>query len=45
MQNIVQIIVNADDLGATPKVNDDTFELIDKGKVTSATMIANAPHL
>ena len=44
MRNIVQIIVNADDLGATPKVNDDTFELIDKGKVTSATMIANAPH-
>jgi len=45
MRDVVHIIVNADDLGATPKVNDDTFELIRQGKITSATMIANAPHL
>ena len=43
MPNAVQIIVNADDLGATYKVNDVTFGLIAQGKVTSTTMLANGP--
>ena len=45
MANVVQIIVNADDLGASQMVNDVTFDLVAQGKVTSATMIANAPFL
>ena len=40
-----KVIVNADDLGATQLVNDVTFEMIGQGKVTSATMIANAPFI
>jgi len=43
MSQTVQVIVNADDLGATPMVNDVIFELMGKGKVTSATIIANSP--
>ena len=45
MPNVVQVIVNADDLGMSPEVNDATFELIGQGKVTSATMLANAPSI
>ena len=41
----VDVIVNADDLGATPEVNDSIFELIDQGQVSSATLIANAPYI
>jgi len=37
------VIVNADDLGTSERVNERTFELIDSGLVTSATLIANAP--
>lgn len=37
-----RVIVNADDLGLSAKVNDATFGLIEAGRVTSATMIANA---
>lgn len=37
------VIINADDLGISRQVNDATFRLIDKGIVTSATIIANAP--
>jgi chitin disaccharide deacetylase len=36
-------IVNADDLGISVSVNDEIFELIAAGKVTSATVIANGP--
>ncbi len=35
------MIVNADDLGATVPVNDAIFALMDKGRVTSATILAN----
>ena len=41
----VRLIVNADDLGASPAVNDATFALIEQGLVTSATLIANAPYV
>lgn len=35
------LIVNADDLGATVPINDAIFALMDKGLVTSATILAN----
>ena len=38
-----QIIVNADDLGASMSVNDRVFELMSKRAVTSATILANGP--
>lgn len=40
-----QVIVNADDLGISPQVNDSVFKLMELGLITSATLIANAPHL
>ena len=39
----MQVIVNADDLGLSPLVNDEIFSLIANGCVTSSTIIANAP--
>ncbi len=39
------IIINADDLGASQKVNDAIFSLMDQELVSSATMIANAPFI
>ena len=45
MPDVVKVIVNADDLGMYPEANDATFELIGQGKVTSATMLANAPSI
>ena len=39
----VAIIVNADDLGISREVNDATFDLMSRGRITSATIIANAP--
>jgi predicted glycoside hydrolase/deacetylase ChbG (UPF0249 family) len=36
-------IVNADDLGCAPDVNRAIFELIERGRVTSATLMANGP--
>ena len=41
----IPVIVNADDLGISQKVNCATFELIEAGLVTSATLMANAPHI
>ena len=41
----VQVIVNADDLGESPKVNEAIFALLDRGLVTSATIIGNAPFV
>lgn len=41
----VKVIVNADDLGCTPDVNRAIFDLIDCGRVTSATLMANAPAI
>jgi len=39
----VKAIVNADDLGCAPDVNRAIFELIDRRRVTSATLMANGP--
>lgn len=39
----MRIIVNADDLGMSPQVNAAVFELMSRGVVSSATLIANAP--
>jgi|SRR5579883_152168 len=38
-----RVIVNADDLGCTPEINRAIFELIERGRVTSATLMANGP--
>lgn len=40
----MQFCVNADDLGLTTQVNDETFDLISRGLVDSASIIANAPE-
>lgn len=37
------LIVNADDLGTNEVINDKIFSLIKAGRVTSASLIANAP--
>jgi len=37
------IIINADDLGASPRVNDAIFRELDAGRITSTTIMANAP--
>jgi predicted glycoside hydrolase/deacetylase ChbG (UPF0249 family) len=37
------LIVNADDLGASEVINNETFALMESGLVTSATLMANAP--
>lgn len=37
------LIVNADDLGTSQSINEETFALMESGLVTSATIIANAP--
>jgi len=39
----VRLVVNADDLGLTPGVNRGIIEAHQKGIVTSATLMANAP--
>lgn len=39
--NPVPVIVNADDLGLSPEVNEATFDLIAAGRLTSATILAN----
>ncbi len=39
----MKVIVNADDLGYSEQVNDSIFELMRKGRVTSATVLANGP--
>ncbi len=38
-----RVIVNADDLGMSEKVNDAIFAMVEKGRVKSATMLANGP--
>jgi predicted glycoside hydrolase/deacetylase ChbG (UPF0249 family) len=40
---IVAVIVNADDLGMNHEVNEATFDLMATGRISSATIIANAP--
>jgi predicted glycoside hydrolase/deacetylase ChbG (UPF0249 family) len=39
----MKIIINADDLGISRLVNDEIFSLIAKGRISSATIMANAP--
>lgn len=41
----MRLIVNADDLGISETVNDAIFDLIGRGLVTSASIIANGPAL
>ena len=41
----LKVTVNADDLGLSEGVNAEIFRLIDAGRVTSATLIANAPTI
>jgi predicted glycoside hydrolase/deacetylase ChbG (UPF0249 family) len=40
-----RLIVNADDLGISPEVNDAIFELMSLGRITSSTILANGPAL
>src|SRR5262245_43470654 len=37
------VIVNADDLGMSREVNEAIFALMARGRVTSASLLANAP--
>src|SRR5437773_603222 len=37
----MKIIVNADDLGINPQVNAAVFDLMSRGRITSATVLAN----
>jgi len=39
----LSIIINADDLGASTRVNDAIFRELDANRVTSASIIANSP--
>lgn len=41
--NRIKIIINADDLGISTEVNDKIFALIEAGKLTSTTLLANGP--
>lgn len=41
----LSIIVNADDLGISREVNEAIFDRMDRGTVTSATLLANAPYV
>jgi len=41
----MDVIVNADDLGISSEVNEAIFALMERGKVTSATIIANGPNV
>jgi chitin disaccharide deacetylase len=43
MRPTVRAIVNADDLGLSPEVNHAIFALMAERRVTSATILANAP--
>jgi predicted glycoside hydrolase/deacetylase ChbG (UPF0249 family) len=39
----VAVIINADDLGISQRVNETTFDLMSKGRISSATIMANGP--
>jgi predicted glycoside hydrolase/deacetylase ChbG (UPF0249 family) len=41
----LKVILNADDLGYSAEVNHKIFALIDRGRVTSATLLANGPAI
>jgi predicted glycoside hydrolase/deacetylase ChbG (UPF0249 family) len=38
-----RVIINADDLGLSTRVNDAVFDLMTRGRISSATMLVNAP--
>ena len=40
---VVAVIINADDLGISQQVNEAAFDLMSKGRISSATIMANAP--
>lgn len=39
----MRVVVNADDLGASPEVNEGIFAMMERGRVTSATIMGNGP--
>lgn len=39
----LRVVINCDDLGMSPQINLAIFRLMDTGRVTSATVIANGP--
>ena len=41
----MKIIINADDLGKSMKVNDAIFKLMDKNLITSSTIMANGDYV
>ena len=41
----MRIIINADDLGISPEVNASIFDLMARGRITSATLLANGPEV
>lgn len=41
----LRLIINGDDLGRSPEVNEAIFTLMDQGLVTSATIMANGPRV
>lgn len=41
----MQVVVNADDLGASPEVNEAVFAMMERGRVSSATLMANGPAI
>lgn len=41
----MRVVINADDLGINPQVNDAIFGLMEEKRITSATLLANAPFL
>jgi predicted glycoside hydrolase/deacetylase ChbG (UPF0249 family) len=40
----MRIIINCDDLGASKEINDSIFDLMEQRRVTSATLMMNAPE-
>ncbi len=41
----MKVIINADDLGKSEEVNEAIFDMMTRGSVTSATIMANGPRL
>jgi chitin disaccharide deacetylase len=39
------VVINADDLGISREVNEATFDLMSKGRISSATIMANGPAM
>lgn len=43
MSSTTRIIINADDFGLNPEVNRAIVELLERGEITSTTLLANGP--